>query len=65
MKPYKCPFCEEGFRTAVHCRKHMKRHQAVSSAAAAAAETEGGGSVCFGLKLYWSNVILVITYKSI
>ncbi|NXA65261.1 ZN236 protein, partial [Chaetops frenatus] len=28
MKPYKCPFCDESFRTTVHCKKHMKKHQA-------------------------------------
>lgn len=65
LKPYKCPFCEEGFRTAIHCKKHMKRHQAVSSATSAAADTEGGGSFCFGLKVYWSNANLVISYKLI
>ena len=60
LKPYKCPFCEEGFRTAIHCKKHMKRHQAVSSATSTAADTEGGGSFCFGLKVYWSNANLVM-----
>lgn len=45
MKPYKCPFCDESFRTTVHCKKHMKKHQAVSSAVAAATET-GGGVAC-------------------
>lgn len=45
MKPYKCPFCDESFRTTVHCKKHMKKHQAVSSAVAAATDT-GGGVAC-------------------
>lgn len=47
MKPYKCPFCDESFRTTVHCKKHMKKHQAVSSAVAAATETGGGGNFIF------------------
>lgn len=45
MKPYKCPFCDESFRTTVHCKKHMKKHQAVSSAVAAATESGGGGKL--------------------
>lgn len=45
VKPYKCPFCDESFRTTVHCKKHMKKHQAVSSAVAAATETGGGGKL--------------------
>lgn len=49
MKPYKCPFCDESFRTTVHCKKHMKKHQAVSSAVAAATETGGGGNFIFTL----------------
>ena len=48
MKPYKCPFCEQGFRTTVHCKKHMKRHQAAPSAAPAPGEADGGGTARCG-----------------
>lgn len=48
MKPYKCPFCEQGFRTTVHCKKHMKRHQAAPSAAPAPGEADGGGTARVG-----------------
>lgn len=51
MKPYKCPFCEQGFRTATHWKKHTKRHQAVPSAAAATGEADGGGTARLGLTL--------------
>lgn len=45
VKPYKCPFCEQGFRTTVHCKKHMKRHQAAPAVAASPGEAEGGGGI--------------------
>ncbi|XP_054439767.1 zinc finger protein 236 [Pteronotus mesoamericanus] len=45
-KPHRCPFCEQSFRTPVHCRKHMRRHQAGAAASSGPGEAGGGGDVC-------------------
>lgn len=63
LKPYKCPFCEEGFRTAIHCKKHMKRHQAVAATTSAAADAEGGGTFCLDWKVTGQIANLVISYN--
>lgn len=67
MKPYKCPFCDESFRTTVHCKKHMKKHQAVSSAVAAATDTGGGGKLFhfyFYSPYYIRNTDVLVDYMN-